>query len=212
MGTAPVPGDGGDDGNDGAGNGGAVLPPAAPTRRQQILAAAAELFAHRGFHGVGIDDIGAAVGISGPGVYRHFRNKDDVLGQMLADISRTLLAAGEQRVGEHPEPAAALRALVRFHVDFALDNPALITVQARDLASLVEADRRRVRRVQRQYVELWAGVIRQVAPGCDENAGRAAAHAVFGLINSTQHGTALDRAAMAPLLERMALAALGALG
>ena len=191
MGSAPLPGPA----------------PAAPTRRQQILTAAAELFAHRGFHGVGIDDIGAAVGISGPGVYRHFRNKDDVLGQMLVGISETLLAGGEERVRAHPDPAAALRALIRFHVDFALGNPALITVQARDLTSLAEADRRRVRRLQRQYVEVWAGVVRQVAPGCDESAGRAAAHAVFGLINSTQRGTALDPAAMAALLERMALAA-----
>jgi AcrR family transcriptional regulator len=252
MGSAPLPGG---------------PAPAAPTRREQILAAAAELFAHRGFHGVGIDDIGAAVGISGPGVYRHFRSKDAVLGQMLVGISETLLAGGEERVRApaavragsaglsggtrrrsrdtpdttSPEaaattgagtpdttgvqaasatgaqatdatgPEAALRALVRFHVTFALDNPALITVQARDLANLAEADRRRVRRLQRQYVEVWAGAIRQVTPGCDEATGRAAAHAVFGLINSTQHGTALDRAEMAPLLERMAFGAVRAL-
>jgi AcrR family transcriptional regulator len=182
----------------------------APTRRQQILAAAAELFAHRGFHGVGIDDIGAAVGISGPGVYRHFRNKDAVLGHMLVGISETLLAGGEERVRQHPDPALALAALVRFQVAFALDHPALITVQERDLDNLAEADRRRVRRLQRRYVEVWVGVIRQVAPACDEATGRAAAHAVFGLINSTPHGTVLDRGAMAPLLERMALAAVRA--
>ncbi|MGH3950933.1 MAG: helix-turn-helix domain-containing protein, partial [Pseudonocardiaceae bacterium] len=54
-----------------------------PSRREQILAAAAELFAQHGFHGVGIDDIGAAVGISGPALYRHFRSKDAMLGEML---------------------------------------------------------------------------------------------------------------------------------
>ena len=53
--------------------------PATPTRREQILAAAAELFARHGFHGVGIDDIGSAVGISGPALYRHFRSKDAML-------------------------------------------------------------------------------------------------------------------------------------
>ncbi|MBI0385672.1 helix-turn-helix transcriptional regulator, partial [Streptomyces albiflaviniger] len=39
----------------------------APSRREQILKEAARLFAERGFHGVGVDEIGAAVGISGPG-------------------------------------------------------------------------------------------------------------------------------------------------
>jgi AcrR family transcriptional regulator len=177
-----------------------------PPRRQQILAAAAELFAHRGFHGVGIDDIGAAVGISGPGVYRHFRSKDAVLGELLSDIGQTLLAGGEERVRAHPEPAAALAALVGFHIDFALDNPALVTVQARDLANLVDTDRR-VRRLQRWYVDVWVDAIRRVSPRCTEPAARAAAHAVLGLISSTPHGCALDRPALVALLTRMAVAA-----
>src|SRR5262249_47047185 len=131
---------------------------------------------------------------------------------LLAGISETLLAGGEERVRQHADPAGALAALVRFHVQFALDNPALITVQARDLANLAEANRRHVRRLQRRYVEVWVEAIRQATPGCDEPTGRAAAHAVFGLINSTPHGAVLDRAAMAPLLARMALAALDSAG
>lgn len=185
-------------------------------RRQQILAASAELFARRGFHGVGIDDIGAAVGISGPGVYRHFRNKDALLGELLVGVSERLLTGAEDRVRTHlrgpePSPAGALRALVRFQVEFALDQPALITVQARDLANLAEADRRQVRQLQRRYVEVWVEVIRQVSPGCDQATGRAAAHALFGLINSTPHGAVLDRPAMARLLEHMAIAAVAPL-
>jgi AcrR family transcriptional regulator len=181
-------------------------------RRQQILAAAAELFARRGFHGVGIDDIGAAVGISGPGVYRHFRSKDAVLGDLLSDIGQTLLAGGEERVRAHPEPAAALAALVGFHVGFALDNPALVTVQARDLANLADADRRRVRRLQRWYIDVWVDVIRRVSPACTEPAARAATHAVLGLISSTPHGSTLDRSELAALLTRMAAAAARAAG
>src|SRR6266496_4344902 len=105
--------------------------PATPTRREQILAAAAELFARHDFHGVGIDDIGAAVGVSGPALYRHFRSKDAMLGEMLTSISEILLAGGEER-RDASEPAEVLTELVRFQVDFALDNPALITVQERN--------------------------------------------------------------------------------
>src|ERR1700742_3779558 len=101
------------------------------SRREQILAAAAELFAHHGFHGVGIDDIGAAVGISGPALYRHFRSKDAILGEMLNSISEYLLAGGQRTVAAAADPDDALGELIRFHVDFALDNPALITVQER---------------------------------------------------------------------------------
>jgi AcrR family transcriptional regulator len=179
------------------------------TRREQILAAAAELFARRGFHGVGIDDIGAAVGISGPALYRHFRSKDAMLGEMLRSISEYLLAGGQRKMSEADDPAKALPDLVGFHVDFALDNSALITVQERDLANLAEPDRHQVRTLQRQYVEVWVQAIRASVPGTNERAARAAAHAVFGLLNSTPHSAAaeLDRDDLAALLHRMAMAA-----
>lgn len=182
--------------------------PATPTRREQILAAAAELFARHGFHGVGIDDIGSAVGISGPALYRHFRSKDAMLGEMLTSISEILLAGGQARVERTGTPMAILGELVRFQVDFALDNPALITVQERNLGNLTDPDRRRVRALQRRYVEVWVDAIRAAVPETDEPTARAAAHAVFGLINSTPHSRYLDRDQMALLLRGMALAAL----
>lgn len=186
-------------------------------RREALLRAAAVLFAERGFHGVGVDDIGAAAGISGPGVYRHFASKDAMLAEMLVRISDELLDGGTKRVAGSTDPRGALDALVRGHVDFALSNPELITVHDHELSRLPEADRRMVRRSQRQYVETWVSVIRAVWPDRDETSARGAAHAAFGLMNSTPHsarrgGTGLDSDAMAEMLRRMTLAALGAAG
>ncbi|HEY9474073.1 MAG TPA: TetR/AcrR family transcriptional regulator [Mycobacteriales bacterium] len=185
-------------------------PASAPQpRREALLRAAAELFAERGFHGVGVDDIGAAAGISGPGVYRHFASKDAMLAEMLVAISEELLREGSRRVADASDPAGALDALVRWHVEFALSNPALITVHDRDLGNLPDAERHRVRRLQRLYVEEWVTVIRRARPPLGEAEARAAAHALFGLINSTPHSAAgLDRTDMAALLHRMALGAL----
>lgn len=181
-------------------------------RREQILAAAADLFARRGFHGVGIDDIGAAVGISGPALYRHFRSKDAMLGEMLTSISRYLLDGGQHHAGQDGAPDAVLTGLVRFHVNFALSQPALITVQERNLAHLNEADRKQVRTLQRRYVDVWVRAIRAAVPGLDETRARAGAHAVFGLMNSTPYTRHLPDAELADLLERLALGALYAAG
>lgn len=178
------------------------------TRREQILATAAELFAHRGFNGVSINDIGAAVGVSGPALYRHFPSKDAVLGEMLLGISRSLLAEGSRRRDAAVAPSDVLPSLIEAQVEFALSQPALITVYNRDVASLGEADQREVRRLQRAYVEIWVGAIRDAVPGTDEQHARSAAHAAFGLINSTPHSARIDRAEMADLLTRMATAAL----
>ena len=176
------------------------------------MAAAAELFAHHGFHGVGIDDIGAAVGISGPALYRHFRSKDAILGEMLNSISHYLLDGGTQRAAIEGSAGELLAALVRFHVDFALDHPALITVQERNLANLTDGDRKQVRALQRQYVEVWVRAIRDADPGLGERQARSAAHAVFGLINSTPYNRHLGDGELADLLCRLALGALSAAG
>ena len=179
-------------------------------RREQILTAAAELFAHHGFHGVGIDDIGAAVGISGPALYRHFRSKDAILGEMLNSISRYLLEGGTARASQPGDAPEVLEALVRFHVDFALEHPALITVQERNLANLTDADRKQVRALQRQYVEVWVRAISDAVPGIGERQARSAAHAVFGLINSTPYNRHLGDGELADLLCKLALGALRA--
>jgi AcrR family transcriptional regulator len=182
---------------------------ARPSRREQILRAAAQLFAERGARSVGVDDVGAAVGVTGPAIYRHFASKDAMLAEMLEGISRRLLDGGRERVEDAGrDPAAQLRALVAFQVDFALGNPALITVQDRDLGSLSTDDAARVRRLQRRYVEVWVDVLTRLRPQEGTAASRARAHAVFGLVNSTPHSAGrLPRAEMAALLAAMAEAA-----
>ncbi|TFD50918.1 TetR/AcrR family transcriptional regulator [Cryobacterium sp. Hh11] len=179
-------------------------------RRSALLSAAATLFSQSGFNGVSIEDLGAAAGVSGPAVYRHFSGKQAVLAALLIDVSQDLVAGGHAVVSETTDAAAALRELVRFHVHFALTNPDVIRVQDRDLDSLAEADRHRVRLLQREYVELWVEVLKRVHPSGDEALLRIRAHATFGLLNSTPHSARTSaQPAVRALLEEMALAALG---
>ncbi|OLT26946.1 TetR family transcriptional regulator [Actinomadura sp. CNU-125] len=171
-----------------------------------MLAAAAELFARRGYHGTSIGDVGRAVGLTGPALYRHFRGKEAVLAEMLLDISERLLAEGARAAD--PDPSRALDALLRWHIAFALDNPALITVHERELDNVPEDQRHRVRRLQRAYVEKWVTVLRRRTPALPDDRTRAAVHACFGLLNSTPRSAAgLDRAAMGDLLHAMARSA-----
>ena len=179
------------------------------SRREQILATAAELFAKRGFHGVSVADLGAACGVSGPALYKHFASKDAVLAAMLVSISEQLLAVGREQVAAAPDPRAALVALVDRHVDFALRHRPLIVVQDRDWESLPEQAREQVRALQRAYVDVWATQLQAVHPGLGREQARSMAHAAFGLINSTPHSALLPDPAMGELLHRMALGALG---
>ena len=184
-------------------------PPVEPSRRDQILATAAELFASRGFHGVSVADLGAACGISGPALYKHFVSKDAVLAEMLVSISEELLSVGRTRVAAAADGPAAIVALVDWHVDFALRHRPLIVVQDRDWQSLPGEARERVRSLQREYVDLWAGQLRVVHAELGLDQARAMAHAAFGLINSTPHSGLLPDLPMHDLLRGMALGALG---
>jgi AcrR family transcriptional regulator len=178
-------------------------------RREQILGTAARLFAKHGFHGVSIAELGAAVGTSGPALYRHFPGKEALLAEMLIGISERLLAGGQERAGRIDDPAELITALVDFQLDFTLHEPELITVQDRDLDNLRNPDRRRVRALQRSYVEIWVDALCRLHPGLDAEDARIAAHGAFGLLNSTPHSALrTDPARAAARLRQMALAAL----
>jgi AcrR family transcriptional regulator len=177
------------------------------SRRAQIREVAARLFATAGFHGVSIEDIGGACGISGPAVYRHYAGKDALLADLLLGTSEHLLAGGRAEVAHGPEQL--LERLVAFHLDFSVGDPDIVRVHDRDLDNLAVEPRRKVRRLQRAYVELWTAALREVRPDLSEAVARSRAHACFGLLNSTPHSAVgLDEAELREQLAAMGLAAL----
>lgn len=177
-------------------------------RRTQILDTAAELFAARGFHGVSVHDIGAACGISGPAIYKHFAGKDAILAESLTSISERHVAEARARTGEHPDPDPALDALIAWHIDFALEHRALIVIQEREWGNLPAADREAVRRLQLEYIDAWVEVVRRLRDDLGPAEARAAVQATFGLLNSTPHSARISADSMRALLAPMARAAL----
>ncbi|MGZ0710953.1 TetR/AcrR family transcriptional regulator (plasmid) [Coraliomargarita sp. W4R53] len=182
-------------------------------RYSAILREAARLFAERGFSGVSLEDLGAAVGVSGPALYRHFANKQALLGAILISVSERLLAGGQTVARDEIAPAAQLRSLIAFHVDFALRDADVIRVHDRDLASLTDDDRHTVRRLQREYIQVWIDTLSALHTERDADDLRLRAQACFGLINSTPHSvrglrTSPSDGEVRSTLEAMAYAAL----
>jgi AcrR family transcriptional regulator len=156
-------------------------------RRSLLIAAAERLIAEHGFLAVRLEDIGAAAGVTGPAIYRHFPNKEAFLVELLVGISTRLLAGATDVVANADQASDALDGLIDFHLDFVFGEPDLIRIQDRDLAHLPAAAKRQVRRAQRQYVEIWVDVLRRLNAGSSEADARLMAHASFGLLNSTPH-------------------------
>jgi len=59
-------------------------------RKAQLTDLAAELFRRHGYHQVGVQEIAAAAGLTGPAVYRHFRSKQEILAACIAERANRL--------------------------------------------------------------------------------------------------------------------------
>lgn len=182
-------------------------------RDEQILEAAAELFLEQGFRNVTLDEIGGQVGITGPAIYRHFANKDEILASLIDRTMDRLLLILEP-TDENAEPAARLDALVRAQVDFALTNRRMVTIYGREGHSLSSDSRRHASRRQRDHVERWVHAMEAMYPDRSTDELLAAAHACIGLTLSIAQWPeeAFDAPGLEVLLYELVLGALAALG
>ena len=149
------------------------------------------MIADRGFHVTRLEDVGQVVGISGPGLYRYVSGKDDMLAQILVDISVRLVdgarAVMDRSRTEEWAPDRTLRELLSFHVEFAVTEPDRIRVQEREIGNLAPQQREKVRSLQRMYISMWVETLRRSNPELTEEAARVRVQLAAGLINSSRH-------------------------
>ena len=81
--------------------------------RDRLVHTAYELFSREGFHGVGMDRILDAVGVSKQTFYNHFESKEDLMLAVLHHRSRYEIDMFQQALRQHGglDPAARLYAL-----------------------------------------------------------------------------------------------------
>lgn len=153
------------------------------SRREALLAEATRLFAQRGYHGVTVEEIGSAVGIAGPSVYKHFSGKAEFLRSLLTRGGEAVQLAMSQVLASATDPATALADLLRSYADFAWDHSQLMTVLISEAHNLPAEDYQTTRQGQREYLAEWVHLLRQAAPGLDEPQARVRVHAALTVVN-----------------------------
>lgn len=97
--------------------------PAGAAPLPRVLASALTAFAEQGYHGTSIRDIATGAGLSVPGLYHHYRSKQDVLMALMVAVMEDLLARTRAALeaAEGATPAArfdaVVAALLRFHLE-----------------------------------------------------------------------------------------------
>ncbi|MCX5212112.1 TetR family transcriptional regulator [Kitasatospora sp. NBC_00240] len=185
-------------------------PPAGPGRREELLSAAVRLFHERGFDNVSTDQLGAAVGMSGPSVYHHFDSKAALLAASLVRSRERLRhEVGAAITGATPADAA-LEAGLRAYVGFARRHGHYLGAMLSETERLAPVDRKVAVDFRRDFLRTWVGLLRQVRPEYDDAEARIRVHSMFALVNDgVRHRPHSERADLADCLERMARAVLG---
>jgi AcrR family transcriptional regulator len=177
-------------------------------RRRAIVAAAAELFARHGYPAVGMDDIGAAAGVTGPAIYRHFDSKAAVLAAVIegiidavdapgrggdgaagADPDRATGSIGDGVVGADADragapPAEHLAGLVAHYAAAVAQRRELMAVFVREVHHLPAEHAERLRHRQRDLVARWRTLLAAAHPDWPAEQVRTSVHAVFGMLNA----------------------------
>lgn len=154
-----------------------------------ILAAAAELFRVQGYASTSMQEIAAAVGLSRPALYYHFKNKEELLGSLVEEVTvRTQREAARivaSAAGSNH--AETLRSMARAQALWILRHPQHFAVVQRDESSLPEHLRAIQDAAKRDLLDSFrkliaagtaVGQFRQVEP-------TIVALCIFGMCNST---------------------------
>jgi AcrR family transcriptional regulator len=153
-------------------------------------------------------DIGSAAGVTGSAIYRHFDSKSAVLVALFDRVIDRLRRNQRRILRETGDPATALARLVEVQVEFVVANRELARVYIREISNLPEADRRRLRRKQRLYVEEWVALLLVQSEMSDE-AARAIVHAAIGAIQSALlYSSGLPESELRQVLGRAAMTVL----
>jgi AcrR family transcriptional regulator len=180
-----------------------------PQRRDQILEAAVGLFHERGYHATGMDDIGAIAGITGPGIYRHFKNKEEILETIIRQAGEAVLAEVDRIVASDAAPEETLDALARSYVDSIVSDPHLAVVAMWERHTLGEETRRWIDRQERRNVEAWVAAVRRVRPELAEAEARLLVQAALTLgVAVSNYKSGLDDASLVGLLHPMVMTAI----
>ncbi|HVV08276.1 TetR/AcrR family transcriptional regulator [Amycolatopsis sp.] len=121
------------------------------SRSEDIRAAALELFTRRGYETTTMSDIGDAVGMRGPSLYKHVASKQDLLAGIMLGTMRNLLALHRAAIATAEDPVARLRRATEAHVRFHARHRMEAFVGNREIRSLSEPHRTDVLALRAEY-------------------------------------------------------------
>ncbi len=181
-----------------------------PNRRELILDAAIDLFRERGYPATSVDDIGKAVDVSGPAIYRHFASKEEILLEAIKLAADEVHAANDEARESTDDPRSLLEAYIGAYVACALERSALIAVWTSEARHLSSERRSPMSRRLRAWSTEWVDALTATRTALEPDQARILVTGAIGLITSlaTNDDGSLTRDELSATIAAMALATL----
>lgn len=151
-------------------------------RREAIIGVSNRLFRRRGFHGVSIEDIADAAGVTGPTVYSYFDSKADLLATSCQRGVAWMELAVENVLATERTPSGRLEGVLRSLVAFALRHGDTMTMLVREVTNLTPEGLRAVRRDRADFTAEVVRLVRDERPDLDEPGARILARGCIGVV------------------------------
>lgn len=135
-------------------------------KRERILQEAVKLFYERGFTGTTLDDIAAALGVTKPFIYTHFKSKVELLAAICLPTIEMSLEAAAAAMAASGSPGTRLRRLVTDFTGVVMRRQANIAVYFREEMHLEAMARAEIDAKRKEFDRILSALLREgVADG-----------------------------------------------
>jgi AcrR family transcriptional regulator len=135
---------------------------ATEVRREQIVAAALALISERGPRGFSLAAVARHLGLVPSALYRHFRNKEEIIEAVLEFAGARLLANARAAEQESPDALEQLQSIALLHARFIRENHAIPHIVFSEVLAAGHPERKaQLARLVRAYLEAIADIVRR---------------------------------------------------
>lgn len=156
-------------------------------RREQILRRAAEAFAERGLAQTSLEEIAASVGITREALYYYFKNRIEILLEIIFPTSTSLLRGMKIVMDSKMSSREKLKSAIDLHLSAFTPSYIEMSIALREDHLHIDNPRvKELKRIWEEYGSYWETLIRQ---GREEGVFRSdldpkiASYGLLGMVN-----------------------------
>lgn len=151
-------------------------------KRELLVIEALKAFDRLGYHGATLEEIGGAVGLNASSVYRYFPTKAALLTAGFERCAHQVNAVAEAALVDATGPEPAIHALTTAYVRLWFQRPEVMSVYSSEVGNIPVDHREDLRQAQRDQLDEWVRLVREVRPALPAVEARLRVHAAMSVI------------------------------